>query len=702
MNALAKLSDHDLIEYSALPPAVRNEAWAWHEGFLAVDAGAKKTVALRTLAAALRRPYRTARNKYYAWKDAGRDWRACINRAKVGGEKSQLSKDFVEWWLHHAGGNTRVTSDAFREFALDWKRGEEIPGLDPDLPRHRLPPGCSCANLQKYARRHELAVKSMRRGLGVARAHGPQVLTTRVGLWAGSHLAIDDVWHDHFAMWQGQLVRALQLSVLDVFSGCLTAWGCKPRNQKADGSFDNLKEKFARLVAADHFSRHGYSPRGTEILGEHGTAAMSDHAMDVLRRFSDGKITLRESGITGREQALLGLGNGQGKGNFRHKTWLESLHNLIHNQLGSLPAQTGKDIDHRPEYTHGQLAEDQNLIRAARWLATRAPEKVKLLQSRTLHYHGQFMPLLGAVLDAINRRGMDPEIWTHDLEGWAECEHIVPEFRFSADSDRWLTDADLGRMEPAAREAFLSLCAGRADLTRERKLSPHEVWQGGRAGLIKLPDVAVAEMLGDDFAREERVSECAFRFRDAELAPEPLEFEARIVTPRGFEEELPNAETFKLLLNPFNLAQVYVHDARGRFLGTARRAQRVCRTDEGAVQEQFKRTATRFADVLAPIRRAHTADLAAQTRRMKENTDLLAGELAAQGIQTPAEIKRAEKAAFRADAPARERAAEVARNVKSFGGEAADEILAAGGPAEETGEPVASEPSAADDFLNAL
>lgn len=673
---LPTVSDRDLHEYSGLPAAVRNEAWAWHEAFLSVVASKRKiTPALREVGAALRRPFKTCWNKFYAWQAAGQDWRACVNRAKVGGEKSQLTKDFIEWYVHHVAGFQRNSQAGFRDFALRWKRGEEIPGLDPELPRHCLPPGCTCANLQKYVQRHALAVLAVRRGLGVARAHGPMVLTTRAGLWAGSHLAIDDVWHDHFVMWQGQLVRVLQLSALDVYSGCLTAWGCKPRFQKADGTFDNLKEKYARLVLADQLGRHGYSPRGTEILSEHGTAAVSDPVKEVLARFTGGRVTVRESGITGREQALLGLGKGQGKGNPRHKTWLESWHNLLHNELAALPAQTGKDIDHRPEHTHGQLTEDQNLIRCARWMAVLSPEKAKLLQSRTLHYSGQFMPLLGLKIDAINQRGRDPEIWSHELEGWAECGHILPEFRFSADSDRWLTDADLGRLEPVAREAFLALCVDRPELTRERKLSPHEVWHAGRNALVKLPDVAVAEMLGEDFAREERVVDMAFRFQDAELAPEALQFEARVLTPRGFEEELPNAETFKLLLNPFNLALAYVHDAKGRFLGTVRRAQRDCRTDAEAVQEQFKRGAVRQADVLSVIRRQDSANLAAQTRRMKENTDLLAGELAERGIQTPMQVKRAEQAAFRADAPVRERAAEVQRNVDRFGNEAGEELL---------------------------
>lgn len=646
---LALTTDADLADYSLLPPDVRLEMEAWHTAFLRVSK--PYTKALRRLAVEMGLSYDRTYAKFHAWKRAGRDWRMCVNWAKAGRRSETVNEEFMDWFLNLAGKHQRNTQAAWRVFARGWKNGAEIPGLDNSLPRHRLPDACSYKNLSRHLAKKKTALVAMRRGLGVAKSHGPMVFTTRAELWTGGQLFLDDLWHDNFVTFNGQLVRVLQLSVQDCFSGALTSWGCKPRWEKADGSHDQLKESYARLVLASHLYDHGYSPRGTQIFAEHGTAAVSELMERIMARYStqDGRplITVERSGITGEQQALLGIGQGQGKGNFRHKSHLESLHNLIHNELQALPAQTGKDVDHRPEFTHGQLREESDLLRVAKMLQRVAPQRVALLQPRLLQYHSQFLPVLGATYDAINRRGEDPDIWTHELEGWHAAGHVVAELRFSAESDQWLDSRALDRMEPAARDAFLALAATRRDLTRDRKLSPKEVWDTGRKQLVRLPDIAIAEMLGEDFAREEAVKGGYFTFQDAELAPELLRFEARLTTPSGHEEELPG-DTFKLLVNPFNLSVVFVHDAKGRFLGTARRETRVSRTNADALQDQFKRVATRWSDNLVPVRRAHAADLAAETRRVNNNTDLVAATLREQGIQTPAQLKRAEREAEQA------------------------------------------------------
>ncbi len=641
MSHLVLTTDADFAEYGLLPVNVRLEMEAWHNAFMAVTK--PYTKALAKVAAEMGLSYARTYAKFHAWKRAGRDWRACVNWAKAGRPSETVNDEFVTWFLALAGKHKRNTEAAWRVFARAWKNGEEIPGLDNALPRHRMPEGCSYKNLARHLEKKRTVLKALRQGLGAAKSQGPMVFTTRADLWVGGQLFIDDLWHDNYITFQGQLVRVLQLSVQDCFSGALTSWGCKPRWEKADGSHDQLKESHARLALASHLYDHGYSPRGTTIFAEHGTAAVSELMERIMARYTtvDGKplITVERSGITGEQQALLGIGKGKGKGNFRHKSHLESLHNLIHNELQSLPAQTGKDVDHRPEFTHGQLREESDLLRVAKMLQRVAPHRVALLQPRLLQYHAQFLPLLAATYDAINRRGEDPDIWTHELQGWHEAGHVIAELRFSAETDQWLDSNALDRMEPAAREAFLALARTRGDLLRDRKLSPKEVWTPGRKQLVKLPDIAFAEMLGDDFAREEKVKGGYFIFQDAELNPEPLRFEARITTPAGHEVEL-DGDTFKLLVNPFNLSVVFVHDAKGRFLGTARRDVRAGRAEVQALEEKHKRVAVRWDDLLKPVRREHAAELAAETRRLNANADLVATTLREQGIQTPAQKKR--------------------------------------------------------------
>ena len=55
---------------------------------------------------------------------------------------------------------------------------------------------------------------------------------------------------------------------------------------------------------------------------------------------------------------------GLSRGNFRHKASLESSNNLTHNVFASLPGQTGKDVEHRPEQLDGMLRHNNALLAA--------------------------------------------------------------------------------------------------------------------------------------------------------------------------------------------------------------------------------------------------------------------------------------------------------------------------------------------------
>src|ERR1700677_4418426 len=192
---------------------------------------------------------------------------------------------------------------------------------------------------------------------------GPQIFTTRVGLHYMSHLMLDDVWHDNFVVFQRQgICRVVELDVLEVFSGALAFWGCKPRLKREDGTFDQSLAKYVPLALAGIFSREGYSPRGTELLLEHGTAAAPERVKKLLSDATGKLITARESGITGEEQAVIGW-RGQGKGNSRFKALLETHHSLKHNELANLQGQTGLSRETRPEFTHGILEDDDDLLK---------------------------------------------------------------------------------------------------------------------------------------------------------------------------------------------------------------------------------------------------------------------------------------------------------------------------------------------------
>lgn len=609
-----QLTNETYLSLHALPMDVRREAEQWRDALLKVSKPLKTS--LHRVAQQMGVSWGTANLKYSRFRKSGGDIRVLVNRAKVPEVGSALTPEFLEWFKALAEKNQRATRPAHRAFARLWRDGVEIPGMDNTLPRHGLPAGFTYDNIQKKIA-DAFATTAMRRGLGVALAkHGPQIFSTRANLWYGSHLMIDDLWHDNFVVFGKQIVRVLELDALDVFSGCLVNFGCKPRFQREDGTFDNLKEKYARLLVAGVYFNEGYSPRGTTILAEHGTAAISERVAKILFDRTGGLIKRRESGITGEEQAVIGW-SGQGKGNPRFKAALESIRNLKHNELAMLPAQTGKDRDSRPEFTHGELVQASEELKVLESLARRNPERAKNFKLKLLDYHAHFLPLLMDVYRTINERD-----W-HDLEGWSDAGHVVIEYRTTPTAATWLSDAEFAELPELSQKLLLAAAAEDRRYIQQRKLSPSEVRSKHRHQLVKLPAFVVGEILGEDFARELEVRGSYFNeFSDQELAPEALRFEAVITTPEGRQEKLADGK-YQVFVNPFDLQQLFVHDARLRCLGTAPRVTRVDRGNDEQLKRAFGYRAHQIAELKKPILARHASEVRAETARLASNAAVM-------------------------------------------------------------------------------
>jgi hypothetical protein len=598
------LPQNEIIERRALPPDINAEVDAWLLAFAEVR---RPIVAsLKMLARQMGHAEQTVIRRWYAFQKYG--WRGLVNRARVPGwhpehgllarDSAAISEEFVEWFRALAESNQRKTRPAYREFMRRWMRGEIIPGLDNEQPRHRMPAGCSYGNLARKCR-DRFALTAMRIGLGAARKFAPQTFSTRAGLWVGSHYMFDDVWHDNFVVYRGQVVRVLEFGALDVFSACRFAWGTQPRLRNADGTEEGLKEKFMRMHLADVLWNHGYSERGTTLLAEHGTAAIRERLEQLLHDRTGGLITVRRSGITGREQAVAGMALGRGGGNPSFKASLESLHNLIHNELAAIPGQTGLDVEHRPERLHGELKHATDLLKAIQKLQLTRPERVALIRLPVLEYHAEFLPLLADIYAQINGRD-----W-HELEGWDQCGHFAIDYRLAPDTDQWITREEFLSLPETTRELLTMTAAADTRFLRQRKLSPAEVHARQRRELRRIPEYVVAEILGMDFAREQRVDGSYFEFTDATISAEELRYESRIRTPEGREVELPDRERYQVFVNPLAPDALFVHDAKGVHLGIARRVQRVCRADLPALQAAQGRSKQRLADKLAPVRARH-------------------------------------------------------------------------------------------------
>lgn len=573
----------------------------------------------------------TVKSKYYALKK-NPDWRTLVD-SRLNIKKASTCRtanlEFQNYFKKLCEKNQRSTSTAIRDLKRRWKNKEPIPGYTdlPDWPKY--PPGWSERNLRRFTPT-KTELSAMRFGVKTAAKHLPQIYSTRVGLWPGAFYQFDDVWHDNYVRIGNQVTRVLELGALDVLSGCRFAFGAKPRMPKADGNGkQNLTEKEMRLFLAGVLYNEGYNAElGTTLVVENATAAVSKDLESILYDATGGKIKTDRSGISGKQQAVLDLWGGRGGGNPRHKASLESLHNLIHNELASLTAQTGHDRN-EPEMSHGLVRYQEKLIK----IAADIPEaRRELLKHPIIDYHSQFLPLLADLYKhAINGRK------DHNLQGWHELGHIITEYTTLPDSEQWLM---LEQLPSDSRQLITNLARREPQKwSRTRKLSPLEVWENNKNQLTSIPAWLVCDILGKDHAVERRVKGSYIEFQDSDISPETLTYESRIITPEGRYRELHNGDTHLVFSNPYSPDQLFICDAHYRCIGIAPRARRVCPADTTAVIEAYGQRNQRKAAILNPLRERHAPE-AKEAQNLREHNALII-----EGDTRTASERKAEKTA---------------------------------------------------------
>jgi hypothetical protein len=506
------ISGLDHTELVRLPLKVQSEVRTWVDELEGIERPLQRSLA--TLAQRLGVSKQTARRKYDALRKRG--WRGLINRAKLSTTtKTHLAPEFLEWWKSLCLANQRKCLPAYRKFVEMFASGAPIPGIGPEVTRCCvLPRGYSYDNLMRYAPT-PFEIKAARIGRSAAAEFRPKVTTTRVGLQVGQRYVFDDLWHDFevVSMGSNQRCRLLQLHAHDLASACQFARGLKPRlRDEASGKSVQLHQGEMLFLLAYVLSEFGYHPDGCVLMVEHGTAAISEALEKLLLELSGGKIIVDRSGIEG-VSAFAGQYPGRGKGNFRFKASLESVHNLIHNEtadLAMVPGQTGANSRlNAPEELHGRQQHADVLLNA---LAALPKHIVSQLRLPFLEVT-QAKWLVNEICEKINQRT------EHDLEGWVECGNIS--------TDMLVPGA--GIIPPnyyvslsPERRAIIDAVA----VPNPRKLSPREVFNSGRASLIKFRPDQVARMLllaGDE--REVTVGEDhLISFKDKNIAPSSLNY----------------------------------------------------------------------------------------------------------------------------------------------------------------------------------
>ena len=342
-----------------------------------------------------------------------------------------------------------------------------------------------------------------------------------------------------------------------------------------------------------------------------------------------------------RSQALAGYWPGTEGGNFRFKAALESLHSLIHNDLAFLALQTGRASDLRPVITDRQLG---YITRVVADVIKIDPSRLDLLRLPGLDFHTEFMPFLRDYYQfALNGRT------DHDLEGWQRLGFFRTEYTVAPGSGQYLSGDQFLALPDASRHAIIA--AAQADpktWLRRRNLSPMEVWQSGAPSMHRINQVTACDMLGDDLAREVKVSGAFIEFQDTDIAPDPMVYEARMRTLTGAFRELPSGERYQAYANPFAPDSPILRDARGATLGSCALVKRVSHLDQDAIIRAAGHEAQRNAEILQPLRIRHAeAPLEAQAMR-EHNRRVIAGDPI-----LPEEIAAARSLTARASASAR-------------------------------------------------
>lgn len=570
------LTPIDTAALAALPADVRQDVRIWISRLEAITPPV--TAALKELARTSGVSFATARRKYDAWLHDG--WRALVNRAKARDGGVGLPEELVLHWRRLCVENQRKCKPAYRKLVRDFIAGASIPGVAGGTPRNKLPSGWSYENLMRH-KPSAYQLKAIRIGKGSAADLGPMVYTTRAGLAVGEMYLFDDIVHDHFVnvLDTRKPGRPVEFHALDLKSACKVHWGIAARTEnELTGRMESLREEHMRFLLSSLLSSNGYRAcgSGTTLIVEHGTAAIREDLERILHDLSGGLIRVARSGIQG-DPAFLGQYGGRPKGNFRFKGALESLGNLVHNEMADvlqLPGQTGRNTDTRPEGTHGLLRHNDALLDALTALSVSAPDIAQLIRYPVVSLT-QFREIAEAIYARINART------DHRLEGW----------------DNLCLPADGGRTV--------------------RRMSPAEVWMDGRRELCPMSPEGIAQVLYRDCADEVRVSDRReIEVMQKSVAADVLRFNASSLAP---------GEQYQAVLNPFSPSALYLFDARGRYVGQIPRILRPSRNDQDAVNRELGRTRHELAELLRPVAQLGKRITDQVLDEAKANADLLRG-----------------------------------------------------------------------------
>jgi hypothetical protein len=581
MSKLTLYPPDDHAEFMSLKPPVRARVWQLFDAAAIIAATGKgKTEEYKRLATEMKCSFNALYQPVNAFLKSG-DWRALVDRRqqpelwlrKQGCDG--LPHDFVQFWKDCVESNPRSASVAYDFIILRleaWRKGDAsaaIPGY------HRPPVNAagkphprnwSYRNLCRHTPT-DIELAAAHDGRREARKLVPGVITTRKTGYPLQELQFDDMWHDFHVIHGTQLTRILEFNAVDWYSTYIFNPGLKPR-LNMDGVNKALTEKDFRLYAVTLLYTVGWSPRGTRLQGERGTAAFRSGLADRLRHWSNGLLTIPLPGMSGTP-ALAGGFSEIAKGNPNAKALKEGRGKIIHNYLAALPGQTGMNPDDQPASIHGRNQETMQL------LSLQGMVKGLQLSHQTFE---EGVRAICHVNDLINRR------WDHDNEGWVEENLITQDFLADPSTETWLPLANI----PAdQRGAFQIIAMHSPNLLRTRRMTPLEVITPALQHTIKLTPEAMFDCIYEDVRRVETVNSGLLEFRDKDIGPGVFRYKAQYQGRDGFTKYLQNSEVVHLVVNPFHPELAGIFKPNGQYLGATRRHHDVVRGDVDAIHRRI-------------------------------------------------------------------------------------------------------------------
>lgn len=564
---------------------------------------------------------KTMTRLYYKWRKAGEKIEALLD-----GRMSELNRNrartssaaFRAHLALLATRHKRCLRSAVRELYKEWRSCKTIPGYEGcnHTPGMELPAGWSYDNLVRLMpAREELAVVT--EGVMSAAGYLAQTRGTREGCWPCSHVMFDDVWLDLLAVGYDetgklQLNRPLQLGCLDYYTGRRLCWGTKIRTKREDGTSAQLNSDEMLFLLCDFLYNVGYSPRGTKLVVEHGTATLSAAVAKQLELLTGGLVTVTMSGRPGIRQ--VGEYEGCAAGNPRFKASLEVWHSLLHNHMDHYATHTGRNRT-EPEALWGLRKFEESMLAKAGQLPPAQALALFPLAPRL----GELCDDLAKLVVQINTRT------EHNLEGWEACGFTCYEFSLNG-VDGW---RDISTLDPAAAQLAATMATSNPSLMRERKLSPQEAWEREIAKpenrLIRFTAAECVALMGAHRKFNLTARGGVFEIKAKSKHHEQLIFDACVKDSTGRERLLPAGGGYFGILNPLN-RNLFILDERDRVLGEAPLRSRFSHADELARLREFGRVQHLRAEQLAHAEALAAEDISAARVRRDYNQRVLDGQ----------------------------------------------------------------------------